>query len=238
MKKRVYIKDQGFDPLYKTTDGNQILKTKVIPTLFMLSGIFVLLYQVVLPLLALTTQKYTTDEVTNTVLGKATGFSKFEFSELNSFDRENTTAVSNIPKYFYITIPKLNIKKAKVEIDAKTLDPNEALGHYKGTALPGQVGTSFVYGHSVLPWFYNPQNYKTIFSKLDTLDIGDSFFVDYDNKIYVYKVESKTKVSPKKVNPLAEIKPKYLNESTMVLMTCSPPGTNLKRLLVSAVRIG
>ncbi|NMB70019.1 hypothetical protein GYA27_02350 [candidate division WWE3 bacterium] len=38
-----------------------------------------------------------------------------------------------------------------------------------------------------------------------------------------------------KVQPLSEYKPRYLNESTITLMTCWPAGTRSKRMVVRAV---
>ena len=58
--------------------------------------------------------------------------------------------------------------------------------------------------------------------------------ISYNNKTYEYIVYEKEVLSPQDVNPLANIKPKYLNESTITLMTCSPPGTKFRRLLVKA----
>jgi sortase A len=88
-----------------------------------------------------------------------------------------------------------------------------------------------------LPSFYNPKNYKTIFSTLGSLNIGDEFEIEYNNQTYKYRVEEKKTLKPDEVDPLAEFKPKYLNESTVTLMTCSPPGTKFKRLLVNAVMV-
>ncbi len=87
----------------------------------------------------------------------------------------------------------------------------------------------------MLPFFYNPKNYKTIFSTLDQLKVGDTIEINANNKKLVYVVESKNILEPEKVDPLAKIKPDYLNESTITLMTCTPPGTREKRLLVNAV---
>jgi len=143
----------------------------------------------------------------------------------------------NEPDYFYLTIPKLKIKDALVETEAKTLNPDDSLGHYPGTSLPGENGNSFIFGHSVLPWFFNSNNYKTIFSTLGKLEPGDEFYINYNNSEYTYVVESTEELSPDDVDPLATIKPKYLNESTVVLMTCSPPGTKLRRLLVNAILV-
>ena len=208
--------------------------------------------QVIVPLVIFKTYDTFSRPVSNSVLGKAVGLGDFEFKELSdgfrykdkkslrsdelkkkAADNVNT----NVPKYYYLSIPKLNIKEALVETSPLTLSPDDALGHYIGSALPGETGNTFIYGHSVLPFFYNPRNYKTIFSTLNTLEIGDLFYIKYNNKEYKYIVESKISVSPERVNPLGYYKPAYLNESSVTLMTCDPPGTKFKRLLVNAVMV-
>ena len=234
-KPRMYVKDYAFDPLYKSINKNFFLKSRVLPIALFVAGIVLMVTQVVFPLVIFKTQDDISKPISNTLLGRATGFGDFAFSEL--LDPNASQPVENVPIYFYLTIPKLRINKALVETNAPSLSPDTALGHYKGTALPGQIGNAFIYGHSVLPFFYNPKNYKTIFSTLDKLETGDVFYVDYNNQTFTYKVESKIILKPEDVNPLAELKPKYLNESTIVLMSCYPAGTKLKRILVNAVKV-
>ena len=57
--------------------------------------------------------------------------------------------------------------------------------------------------------------------------------ISYNNNLFTYVVEGRRVMKPYEVNPLAQIKPKYLNESTMILMTCAPSGSKTLRLLVS-----
>ena len=91
-------------------------------------------------------------------------------------------------EYFTISIPKLKIDKATVAIGGEDL--SEHIIQYPGTALPGKRGNSVLFGHSILPIFYNPKNYLSIFSLLPTLNIGDEIDVDYDGVSYKFKVET------------------------------------------------
>jgi len=200
-------------------------------------GFLILGTQVVLPLIFFKTQNIISRPIRSSVLGLATGFNDFEYKELKNSQENTTNNVLNIPDYFTISIPELKIFDALVQTNSTNLSPETSLGHYKGSALPGQTGNAFIYGHSVLPWFFNPNNYRTIFSTLDNLKDGDEFVINFNNKELKYKVESKTILDPSKVDPLAEFKPKYLNESTVTLMTCYPAGTRAKRLLVNAVLV-
>jgi sortase A len=147
---------------------------------------------------------------------------------------EHSKAVVNsTPKIFYITIPRLNIKDAKVETDSTNLSPDHILGHYKGTAYPGELGNSLIYGHSVLPIFYSPKNYKTIFSTLPTLAEGDKFSVSFSGNEFEYKVVTKLTLKPDQVDVFDSNPARLVNKSsTVTLLTCVPPGSKTYRLLV------
>ncbi len=237
-----YIKDESFDPIYKTYNHRFFLGPKVIPTLFIIGGLAIFSSQVVLPFVYIKKDESNARTVKESVLGAATGFGDFSFSELAGFGPAKDLPVSaaepedqNVPEFFYITIKKLGIENALVETNAASLKPDTALGHYPNSALPGNAGNMFIFGHSVLPIFYNPKDYKRIFSTLDALTTGDEVVVTYNNREFIYLIEGKEVLKPINVDPLAEYKPRYLNESTITLMTCYPAGSKALRLLVRGV---
>lgn len=230
-----YVKDNSSDPIYSTLNKKFFFNIVGYPTVFLALGLFFLVTQIFIPLVSFKTQNEIIKPVSSSVLGIATGFKDFQFDELKN--NKGRTVSSNIPKYYYLTIPKLSIKEAKVETSPNDLDPNQALGHYIGSAFPNKPGNSFIYGHSVLPAFYNPKNYKAIFSTLHNLSSGDEIIVSYNNKEYKYKVDNKKILKTNQVDPLNGFKPKYLNVNTITLMTCYPPGTKSKRLLINATLI-
>ncbi len=129
---------------------------------------------------------------------------------------------------YTISIPKLKISNALVVIAGDDL--NKSLIHYGGTGLPGEYGTTVIFGHSTLPQFYDPKNYKSIFSLLPTLTIGDEFFVTYDNITYTYIIEEMIVTSPTDLTPLEQ----RFDDSHLTLITCVPPGTYWERLNVRA----
>ncbi len=129
---------------------------------------------------------------------------------------------------YTLSIPKLGIKDALVVISGDDL--NKSLIHYGGTGLPGEYGTAVIFGHSVLPQFYNPTNYKTIFSTLPTMKIGDEIFVRYDGVTYRYVVYEMLVTEANDLTPLAQ----RFDDSYVTLITCVPPGTYWKRLNVRA----
>ena len=131
------------------------------------------------------------------------------------------------PKEFYITIPKLKIFKAQALVDSLNFTKN--LSHFPGSALPGEVGNVFITGHSVLPQFNDPKDYYKIFTKLPDLEIGDKIEVTSGDKTYEYMVQYSKIVDPRDISVLLPISK---NGKNLTLMTCVPPGTSLKRLVV------
>jgi len=129
---------------------------------------------------------------------------------------------------YTLSIPKLKINTALVTIAGDDLD--DSLVHYGGTGLPGQYGTAVVFGHSTLPQFYSPTNYKSIFSLLPSLKIGDEIDVSYDGVQYRYLVYDMEVLDPTDLSVLEQ----QLDDSYLTLVTCVPPGTMWKRLNVKA----
>lgn len=133
-------------------------------------------------------------------------------------------------QYFTISIPVLKIDHATVTIGGEDL--NKSIIQYPGTALPGRPGNTAIFGHSILPIFYNPKNYISIFSLLPTLKKGDEIDIDYDGVSYVYKVETMFEVMPTDIQVLDQ----DYSDSFVTLVTCVPPGApnDPKRLIVRA----
>ncbi len=136
--------------------------------------------------------------------------------------------VDSYKSTYYLTIPKLNIKDAVVTLGS--MDLKKSLIQYPQTALPGQLGNTVVFGHSVLPQFFSPKNYLTIFSTLYKLKQGDEIFLKYDRSDYKYVVEEMFEVKPTNLSVLEQ----RFDNKTLTLITCSPPGTYLRRLIIKA----
>lgn len=133
-------------------------------------------------------------------------------------------------KYYTLSIPKLNISNALVEVGGEDL--SKSLIHYSGTAIPGKVGNSVIFGHSILPQFYDPEDYLAIFSTLPTLEKGDEIKISFDGVTYRYKVETMFEVLPTEL----EVLDQNFDDSYISLITCVPPGHPLqpRRLVVRA----
>ncbi len=138
--------------------------------------------------------------------------------------------VASKVSFYTITIPKLKIKDATVAIGGDDL--SQSIIQYPGTALPGKRGNAAIFGHSILPIFYNPKNYISIFSTLPSLKKDDMIYVNYDGIDYTYRVEQMFEVSPTDIQVLDQ----DTSDSFLTLVTCVPPGDprNPRRLIVRA----
>jgi sortase A len=135
---------------------------------------------------------------------------------------------SNNQTTYYISIPKLGVKDAVVTVGS--MDLKKSLIQYPQTALPGQLGNAVVFGHSVLPQFFSPRSYLTIFSTLYKLQQGDEIIVNFDKSTYKYVVDEMYEVQPTDLSVLEQ----HFDTKNLSLITCSPPGTTLRRLVVKA----
>jgi LPXTG-site transpeptidase (sortase) family protein len=100
--------------------------------------------------------------------------------------------------------------------------------HFPGTALPGDEGNVVITGHSsYFPW--DPGRFKDVFALLHQVSVGDEIVVYHDQEKYVYKVYDKQTIQPDQVEVLTQD-----GEDRLTLITCTPVGTNLRRLVVFA----
>lgn len=129
---------------------------------------------------------------------------------------------------FTISIPKLKIKNAVVS----TVDNDLAkhLVNYGGTAVPPDKGNAVIFGHSTLPQLFEDGNYKTVFTYLYQLSPGDQIIVNAGGSVFKYNIESMTVVDPENTSVLEQ----NYNDSFITLVTCTPPGTIWKRLVLKA----
>lgn len=143
----------------------------------------------------------------------------------------------SVPSQDTILIPKINVTAPLVYPDqrdnAAILEAiKEGVAHYPNTALPGRVGNVFLTGHSSYYW-WSGGKYNQVFALLDKLATGDLIYVYYQGGRYSYRVSRAFVVNPDQVDVLnASDKP------ILTLMTCTPVGTNLRRLIIQADLIG
>jgi sortase A len=129
---------------------------------------------------------------------------------------------------YNITIPSIKVNYANVSTIDTNLDKH--LVHYPGTPLPPSKGNSVIFGHSTLPQLFNKNDYKTIFAKAHTLEIGDKITLAVDGREYTYEIFSIFVTTPDDTSIFAQGQ----DDSLLTIVTCTPPGTTWKRLIVLA----
>ena len=214
---------------------NQKTIIKICAVILALSGVAIV-FSTIFPILSYeweASQKYPV--LISPLVDSDTGSFKFsnkDYTKANNwFENANTSDFANEDLgYFTLSIPKLKIEAATVVIGGEDL--SDSLIQFPGTALPGKIGNSVIFGHSILPQYYDPDNYLAIFSTLPTLKKNDEIFVNYDGATYKYKVREMFEVRPTDIQILEQ----NTNSSYLTLVTCTPPGHPLKpkRLIVRA----
>jgi sortase A len=139
---------------------------------------------------------------------------------------------------FGIVIPKIGANSSVIA----DVDPNnpveyqqaltQGVAHAKGSVLPGKLGTVFLFAHSSVN-FLEAGRYNSIFYLLHWLKPTDDVDIFYQNEHYRYRVTEVTYADPSEVEYLYQYQP----EERLVLMTCWPPGTTMKRLIVVCDRL-
>jgi len=138
-----------------------------------------------------------------------------------------------------VIVPKINVE---IPVDYSVTTDNETtietalqsgVVHYPSTVNPGEDGNAAFFGHSSNNIF-NPGQYKFAFVLLHTLVKGDTFYLTYQQKVYVYQVID-TKIVPP--NDVAVLNDTEGHAATATLITCDPPGTSINRLVVTGVQI-
>lgn len=129
---------------------------------------------------------------------------------------------------YTLSIPKLNITNAYVStIDN---DLSKHLIQYGGTTVPPNKGTAVIFGHSTLPQLYNPDDYTTIFANIHRIQVGDVINLTVSDLKYVYRVYNITITDPTDT----EFFTQNYDDNYLTIVTCTPPGTTWKRLLIKA----
>jgi len=138
-----------------------------------------------------------------------------------------------------VIIPKINVEiptvfnQKSIKEEDIQLALESGVVHYPTTPVPGQNGNTAFFGHSSNNIF-NKGNYKFAFVLLHKLEKGDTFYLTQNSKLYAYKVFDKKIVSPSEVSVLDSIPGKT---ATATLITCDPPGTTLRRLVIVGEQI-
>ena len=144
-----------------------------------------------------------------------------------------------IPKSsdFALVIPKIGVNEI-VFPNVDSGDPAEYLpvlkkgvAHAKNSSFPGLPGPTFIFAHST-DSFWNISSYNAAFFLLRKLQTSDDIYIIYKGKQYRYRVAEKRIIDPQSI-------PTAVSSAgtVLILQTCYPPGTTLKRLLLFATPV-
>ncbi|MCD7823708.1 MAG: class C sortase [Oscillospiraceae bacterium] len=158
-------------------------------------------------------------------MGSRTAFlSTDELEEYGYYDILNITGTGIMG---YVTIETINVE-LPIYHGTSTSALAAGAGHLEGTSQPvgGENTHCVISAHRGLPS-------ALMFTRLDELEIGDTFTITVLGEVLTYEVDKISIVEPDEMSYL------YIEDGKdyCTLMTCTPYGINTHRLLVRGVRI-
>jgi sortase A len=134
----------------------------------------------------------------------------------------------------FLEIESLGIR-APVKFGTSTLESdfqrllNDGVVHYPRTALAGEKGNVYIFGHSS-DLIISKGNYKNIFATLPQIKIGSIIKLSNDQgQIFQYKVYETKIVNPSDVSVLSQ---GGYEKKLLTIQTSYPIGTALQRFVV------
>lgn len=153
-------------------------------------------------------------------------------------DPNASTTVSEDPR---LIIPKISVdvpiiwdaNAASQDSLNAAMDKGVAWFNIQGaSAKPGEKGNFVLSGHSSNDWL-DKGDYKFIFAPLERMKEGDTIYVNYNSTRYTYTITGTKVVTPTDVASLRI----GVDKPRITLVTCTPLGTALNRLLVFADQV-
>jgi len=155
------------------------------------------------------------------VSGKKETAAPLKSSESSS--KENSVEVPKLG----ISAPLVISESAQLKDFSKLLD--QGVVYFPGSVLPGEAGQTIILGHSA-PENWPKIKYDWVFTRISELTEGDEIFVYFNHRKYSFLVSGKFFLDR------GEEMPKLLTNSDnmLVLISCWPPGKDLRRIAVVA----
>ncbi len=103
--------------------------------------------------------------------------------------------------------------------------------HYPGTAIPGEYGNPYIFGHSS-DFFWKEGSYKEVFKPIIDIPLDTIIKItNHEGDLFIYKIIETKIVGPDEVSVLDQ---QNYERQILTLQTSWPLGTALKRYLVIA----
>jgi LPXTG-site transpeptidase (sortase) family protein len=138
------------------------------------------------------------------------------------------TPKETLPRDNMLLIPGIDVEALIHEAPTlDILDRNEGVWREPSTDNPEKGGNMVLAGHR---FQYLPPNTNTFYN-LNKLMLGEKILVVWNQKEYVYEITKTHIVTPDKVNILEDDKS---IPNKLTLYTCTPLGSNTKRLVIES----
>ena len=131
----------------------------------------------------------------------------------------------SIPK-LGLSVPIVTAATTDTEVIHGLLDSGVVL--YPGSAAFGTSGQTVILGHSA-PVGWPMIKYDWVFSRINELKSGDMVVVTYNNETRYYSV-----VATRVVTPQEGVPEPTVQGNSLALVSCWPPGKDLKRIVVES----
>jgi sortase A len=130
-----------------------------------------------------------------------------------------------------VRVPRFGATFARPVYEGTTADVlQRGIGHYVGTALPGEIGNFAVAGHRT--------TYGKPFNQIDKLKIGDVVLVETKDYYFIYRVSQSLIVPPSDTSVLLPVPSDDQATPTQAVLTmtsCHPEFSARERFVVHAV---
>ncbi|VYU69475.1 sortase [Clostridium tertium] len=123
-------------------------------------------------------------------------------------EEEEEELINGYKPIALIEIPSIDLSQGLVEGIADDI-LQYYLGHFEGSAMPGEKGNFAVAGHRV-------SDYSEAFVNLYKTELGDKILVKANKKEYVYEITDNFIVAPDRVDVLDDT-----DDATITLVTCT-----------------
>lgn len=209
------------------------MKARILGAVLVAIGLSTIIYGLIIRHDALNTQQKIIQEFENekqkiNKIDKGINNVEFSVNKVNNnMDEANDTLVNDdiflkiegLDIIGILEIPSIDLKVAVAEgTDKKTLQ--KAVGHFKGTAMPGETGNFAVAGH-------RRYTYNEFFNRLNEVKVGDKIKIKTVRTEFVYEVTDIFVVRPHEVWVLDPTP-----DPTITLVTCTPVRVATHRLIV------
>lgn len=149
-------------------------------------------------------------------------------------DQESKRVEKGDPNF--LNIPSLEIKAPILYAESKTENEfqkllQDGVVHYPGTAMPGEVGNVYIFGHSS-DYIWSKGGYKTVFALLPKIEIGEKIEISNKNgEVFTYAVTEKFVAEKTDLKLLSQ---ETGGKKILTLQTSYPIGTALRRYIIKA----